>query len=61
MTQQFVHALALGLDPAWRRLPDVERRADADRFVEVVQHPNVRTHTYSMIGLEPGADLLVWI
>lgn len=60
MTQEFVHALALGLDPAWRRLPDEERRADADAFVAVVEQPNVRTHLYSMIGLEAGADLLVW-
>lgn len=60
MTDLYVHALALGLDPQWRRLPDDERRSDADRFVDVVEHPNVTTHTYSMIGLEPGADLLVW-
>ena len=60
MTQRFIHALALGLDPAWRRLPDAERRADAERFAGVVEHPGVQTHTYSMIGLEPNADLLVW-
>ena len=28
----FVQALALGLDPAWRRLPDPERCEDARTF-----------------------------
>ena len=60
VTQRFIHALALGLDPAWRRLPDTERRADGERFADAVEHPGVQTHTYSMIGLEPNADLLVW-
>jgi chlorite dismutase len=60
MTDQYVHALALGLDPAWRRLPDSQRQADADAFAAVVQQPGVRTFTYSTIGIEAGCDLLIW-
>ncbi|HET7702851.1 MAG TPA: chlorite dismutase family protein [Candidatus Limnocylindrales bacterium] len=58
----YVQALALGLDPAWRRLPDAERRADADAYACSVEagRPGLRTFVYSMVGLEPGVDLLVW-
>ena len=61
MPDRYVHALALGLDPAWRRLPAATRRETADRFAAAVvtDDPTV-TETYSMIGLEAGADLLVW-
>ena len=58
---QFVHALALGLDPAWRRLPSAERCQTADELIAAVHvKSQVRTHSYSMVGLQPGADLLLW-
>jgi chlorite dismutase len=57
----FVQALALGLDPAWRRLSPEQRCQDANAFAEAVENaPGVTTHCYSMIGLQSGADLLVW-
>ena len=57
----FVHALALGLDPAWRRLESEERCQTADELVAAVRRgSDVRTHTYSMVGLQAGADLLLW-
>ena len=57
----YVHALALGVDPAWRRLPPQERCQTADELVAAVrQESHVRTHTYSMVGLQAGADLLLW-
>ena len=57
----FVQALALGLDPAWRRLPEAERCEDARAFARAVEHvPGVTTHCYSMVGLHAGGDLLVW-
>jgi chlorite dismutase len=65
--RRYVQALALGLDPAWRRLHDSERCEDAAIFCEAVEHgaPGQRagavtTFTYSMIGLHPGAELLLW-
>lgn len=62
-TQTFVQALALGLDPAWRRRPDPERHDDGCRFVDALeagQAQAVRTLTHSSVGLEPGVDLLLW-
>jgi chlorite dismutase len=57
----FVQALALRLDPAWRRLPDEQRRQDALSFAGAVENaPGVTTHCYSTIGLQPGADILIW-
>jgi len=67
MTDSYVHALALGLDPAWRRLPAAARRETADAFVEAVGATagtdagrDVVTETYSLIGIKAGVDLLVW-
>ncbi len=58
---RYVHALALGLDPAWRRLPSAEREASGRAFAAALEaDPAVITHTYSMIGLQAGTDLLVW-
>ena len=65
--QVYVQALALGLDPAWRRLGDEERRADGRAFAASAgigdihgSATGVRTITYSSVGLEPGVDLLLW-
>ena len=63
MTSTFVQALALGLDPAWRRREDAERRADADAVREAFAaalDDGVGGATYSSIGLEPGTDILLW-
>lgn len=61
---RFVQALALGLDPAWRRLDREERCRGAGELAEVLEAGGragqVRTFSYSMIGLQPGADLLFW-
>ncbi len=61
--QTYIQALALGLDPAWRRRRDEERHDDGCRFVEAdsaATVDGVRTVTYSTIGLEPGVDVLLW-
>ena len=61
MTTQFVHALALGIDPAWRRLPAEERCRTAEEMAAELQPGTaVTTYTYSMIGLQAGTDLLFW-
>ena len=58
---RFVQALVLGLDPAWRRLPEAQRCEDARSFTTAVeQAADIQTYTYSMIGLQPDADLLIW-
>jgi chlorite dismutase len=61
--QLYIQALALGLDPAWRRRTDEERREDGRRFCDGLAAGDaleVRTVPYSSIGLEPGVDLLLW-
>jgi chlorite dismutase len=58
---RYVHALALGLDPAWRRIGRDERCRSAEEFAAAVTAPSdVTTFTYSTIGLEPGVDVLLW-
>ena len=58
---RYVHALALGLDPSWRRLPQAEREASGRAFASALEaDASIVTHTYSMIGLQTGTDLLVW-
>jgi chlorite dismutase len=59
---EFVHAIALGLDPAWRRASDEARRADGAEFSAAIgaSANDIRTFTYSMIGLQAGVDLLIW-
>lgn len=59
----YVQALALGLDPAWRRLDAATRHADAGHLqVWLVGESDrgIRTYTYSSVGLEAGVDLLLW-
>ena len=61
MNDRFVQALALGLDPAWRRLPAAERRDSCAEFFTAVESGEaVTTFTYSMVGLKPGIDVLLW-
>ena len=57
----YVQALALGLDPAWRRLSRDERCRSAEDFCSgVSKQSDVTTFTYSMIGLKAGTDVLLW-
>jgi chlorite dismutase len=58
---RYIHALALGLDPAWRRLPGPERSRTAAETIEAMTaDAEVVTETYSLIGLKAGVDLLIW-
>jgi chlorite dismutase len=58
---RYVHAVALGLDPAWRRQTRDERCRTAEELCAAVTAPSdVITFTYSMIGLKAGVDLLLW-
>jgi chlorite dismutase len=59
--RRYVHALALGLEAAWRRLPREERCQSAEEFAAAVgAESDVTTFAYSMVGLKPGTDLLLW-
>ncbi len=58
---EFLHVLALQVEPAWRRLSAAQREEDLEAFRRAVQRTSeeVRTLTYSMVGLRPDADLLL--
>lgn len=61
--QAYIQTLALGVDPAWRRRTEEERRVDGAAFAEAeaaAAGDDVRSVQYSSIGLEPGVDLLFW-
>jgi len=61
--QTYIQTLALGLDPAWRRLSDAERHDDGCGFAEAhatADLDGVRSIPYSSVGLEAGVDLLFW-
>jgi len=61
LTDRFVQALALGLDAEWRRLPADERRDSCAEFFRAVESGEaVKTFTYSMVGLKPGIDMMLW-
>lgn len=58
----YVQALALGLEPAWRWLPDDQRRRDATAACDAEEtsaRAGIRTLTYSSVGLEAGVDLVL--
>jgi chlorite dismutase len=58
--QTYVQALALGLDPGWRQLPAAERVADGKAFAAALDADESTKVACSMIGLEPGVDVLLW-
>jgi chlorite dismutase len=61
--QTYIQALALGLDPVWRRRTDEERHDDGCEFLAAqasASDDGVRAIPYSTIGLEPGVDILLW-
>ncbi len=62
-SQTYIQVLALGLDPAWRRLPDDVRYDDGCRLLDAdreAARSRLRSTSYSSVGLEPGVDVLLW-
>jgi chlorite dismutase len=59
----FIQALALGIEPAWRRYPADHRRTDVAAFCSAdgeAAADGVTSTLYSSVGLEPGVDLVLW-
>lgn len=59
----FLAVLGLGLDAAWRRRAATDRLADLASFCAAdaeARSDDVRSLTYTSVGLEPGVDLLLW-
>lgn len=61
--QYYIQALALAVDPAWRRQRPEERATDAQAFLDAhtaAAQDGVKSYSYSMATLQPGVDLLFW-
>ena len=60
---QYVAYTLYRIDPAWRRLSVEEREAGKDAFAEVMEAWADRMQvvlTYSLVGVRPEADFMVW-
>ncbi|HLZ68311.1 MAG TPA: chlorite dismutase family protein [Dehalococcoidia bacterium] len=59
---QFVQYAFYTIDSAWRRLPAEERARQKSEFADTVaaHAGEVQTRVYSLVGLRPDADLLLW-
>ncbi|MBO0703387.1 MAG: chlorite dismutase family protein [Candidatus Dormibacteraeota bacterium] len=57
----YVQALALGIDPAWRRRPTETRHAEVATFgTSLDRVADVTTRCYSALGRRAGTDLFLW-
>jgi chlorite dismutase len=62
ITRQFVNFACFKLDPAFRRLPDLEKehaRAEFNALFGQPQ-PGLLCLTYSTVGLRPDVDFVLW-
>lgn len=61
-TRKFVSFLFYKIDPAWRRLPEQERKKGKEEFRQVVEKfkDKVSTTSYTLVGLRPDTDILLW-
>ena len=63
MSARFIHVLALGIAPEWRRRDGADRAADLDAFCSAelsAGADGVSSLLYSSVGLKPGVDLVLW-
>jgi len=63
MTGHFIHVLALGIAPDWRRRVGAERAADVHSFRSAelcAASEGVSSLLYTSVGLEPGVDVVLW-
>jgi chlorite dismutase len=60
--RQFVNFAFYKLDPAFRRLPDVEKEQARAEFRALIEQrpPGLMVLTYSTMGLRPESDFLLW-
>src|SRR5688572_30399749 len=62
--RQFVNFAFYKVDPAWRRLPDDERRRGKQEFQQVVEQfadgNRLLIVPYSTIGIRGDCDFMLW-
>ena len=61
-TRQTVGFSFYRVDPAWRRLPLAAKRAQGKELARVVEaySKKLMVRTYSLVGLKPDLDFLIW-
>jgi chlorite dismutase len=62
ITRQFVNFACFKLDPAFRRLPDLEKEQARAQFAALFAEPRqgLLCLTYSTVGLRPDVDFVLW-
>jgi len=62
ITRQFVNFACFKLDPAFRRLPDLEKEQARAEFTALFAQPRqgLLCLTYSTVGLRPDVDFVLW-
>jgi len=62
--RQFLNFAFFKVDPAFRRLPDVERKAGRHQFRDLVEtwssNDELILRTYSMVGFRGDCDFMLW-
>ena len=60
--RQFVNYAFYKIDPAWRRLPEAERKAGKEAFAQVVEEYRGRAVVvpFSTIGIRGDCDFMLW-
>ena len=62
ITRQFVNFACFKIDPAFRRLPDLEKEHARAEFAALFSQPRpgLLCLSYSTVGLRPDADFVLW-
>jgi chlorite dismutase len=62
ITRQFVNFACFKVDPAIRRLPDLEKEQARAQFAAIFNQPRqgLLCLSYSTVGLRPDADFVLW-
>ncbi len=60
--RQYVNFVYYKVDPAWRRLPEEERKRGKYQFIEVVKsyEPDMLVIPYSLVGIRGDCDFMLW-
>ena len=60
--RQYVNFAYYKVDPAWRRLPEEERKRGKCQFIDVVKsyEPDMLVIPYSLVGIRGDCDFMLW-
>jgi len=60
--RQYINFAYYKVDPAWRRLPEEERKRGKCQFIDAVKsyEPNMLVIPYSLVGIRGDCDFMLW-